>query len=100
MAMAILFGLACSCGGKKEDKPAAPEPAGEGGGAQAEPECDVDDDCRGDKMCIDGQCISTEPGGVYRNPQRAVTPAKIKREVEKRMEQGEKRLDRGLEMDE
>jgi len=101
MAMAFAMALASSCGGKKdEEKAPAEQTDDEGGGEEAEPECDVDDDCRRGKICLDGECTGTERGGVYHNPRKSVTPAKVKREVEKRMKQGEKRLDRGLEMDE
>jgi len=100
-AAALALLLAVGCGGKKKDDEKPPEQAAESSEpADEEPECEVDDDCRANELCLDGECTSTARGGVYTNPRRAVTPEKVKREVEKRMQQGQDRIDRGMNMGE
>jgi hypothetical protein len=104
LVIALAFAFASSCSkkdkGDQTEQSAEEEEEEEERAAPSKPQCDVDDDCRGNWMCIDGKCMSPSSSRIYRDPSGAATPAKVKREIDKRMKQGEKRLDRGLEMDE
>ncbi len=88
-----LFCLLClatlaSCSGKK--KPAADQ-------AEQASRCEDNSDCEESEVCLDGACASTAPGAIYSDPQNAVTPDKVKAEVERINKAAEDRADKELE---
>ncbi len=94
LTLALLVG----CGGKKSEKKNGTDEAAESADqTEGAPECDTDEDCYQNEVCLDGKCTSTAGGAIYTNPGRAVTPGKVKREVEKRLQQGADRRDEYLE---
>lgn len=98
VAVVLTLALAGSCGGKKSEEEQPSEESAEPSEPGAKhPQCKVDEDCFQTEVCLGGQCISTARGGVYHNPRRAVTPAKVKGEVDRRLEEGQDRMDQRLE---
>ena len=90
--------LGAGCGKKSSGSPSDGAPAATT--EPAEPECENDDDCRRGKVCYLERCVDTSSQRDLLRHKGAVTPAKIRREVEKQTEVRQKQLDRGLDMDE
>jgi hypothetical protein len=95
-ALAVL--LMMGCGGKKAPPPEDAETAETAETDEREAECDVDGDCGHNEMCIDGDCVSANSKAIYTRPSNAVTPEKVKHEVEKRTQAHEKRVDESLDL--
>jgi hypothetical protein len=92
LVLALAFGV--GCGGKKSEEKKAPDESAESDEAmEGEPECEVDSDCSPTYVCLGGECTSTSHGSFYSNPRRAVSPGKVKREVEKRLQNSQDRRD-------
>lgn len=89
--------MASACGGKKSEDKAEEEPES---AAPAEPECTTDDECPRNQVCYLEACVSTSSKRDIYSQRGKVTPAKVKREVERRTEERQKQLDRGLNMEE
>ena len=91
LGIALLLGsLLVACGAKKT---AEPPPAGDD-----EPECETSADCEGNWQCLGGECVDTSSRAIYTDPSNAVTPEKVKREVEKRQRQHTEQVDKSLDL--
>jgi len=88
LAIAFVLCLSVSgCGGKKNAPPAEEED---------EVGCDSNSDCESGWQCLDHECVDTSSKAIYTHPSNAVTPEKVKREVERRQEEHTKRVDESL----
>jgi hypothetical protein len=71
----LVLGLLPAC----NDKPS---------GAAAQPEsCESDSDCKDGWTCLAQACADPRSGGIYSDPTTAVTPDKVKKEIELRTQQ-------------
>ena len=57
-------------------------------------ECETADDCRRGWKCANGNCVKP----TYTKPRTAVTPDKVKRELEQVNKDYEKKVDKALDM--
>ncbi len=91
--LSLLLGAALvmvACG---KDKPSPTPPAEETESLA----CDSNSDCERGWACLDGECANTAAGAIYTDPSSAVTPAKVKSEIERIQENSQKRADDILE---
>lgn len=77
-ALCLLFAQGCS---DKKKAPAEEQAAS----------CEATSDCEAGQICLDGACASTAPGAIYTDTDNAVTPDKVKSEVDRINEQTEER---------
>ena len=92
LAMVLALGFAVSaCSGKK-----APESEPE----EDEVECQTNSDCEGNLQCLGNECVDTSSKAIYSNPSNAVTPEKVKREVELRQRAHTEQVDKSLDLPE
>ena len=80
--------VVAACGGKKEP------PAGDNDENIA---CEVDDDCSGTDVCKRNLCVERAERTIRRGT-NTVTPASVKRKVEERQKQHERRVDESLDL--
>ena len=59
--------------------------------------CESSSDCEAGQVCLDGACASAAPGAVYTDTDTAVTPDKVKSEVDRLNEKAEQRANEILE---
>lgn len=88
--LTFLAFVTTACGDDKKssaDKPATEKVA-----------CESNEDCQTGWACLDGECASTVTKDIYADPGNAVTPEKVKRELEKRTKQHADRVDKVLDM--
>ncbi len=60
--------------------------------------CDTNADCRGEWKCLGGYCTDPRAKALYTDPKNAVTPDKMKQEVEKMNKEREKKVDKTLDL--
>jgi hypothetical protein len=65
----------------------------------SETHCASDSDCAGGRTCLGGECADPRPGAIASDPASAVTPDKVRRELEKAGQQHEQDLDRSLKVE-
>jgi len=87
LGLAVLLSV-CGCKGKKGSSEDAPAPV---------TRCASDTDCSAGWVCLDGKCADPGTGAIYGDPANAVTPDKVKRELEQTGQEHERDLDRSLE---
>ena len=88
--LALAFGASATALGCGKDKKAEP--------TEAEPlTCESNQDCEAGWVCLDGECASAASGAIYTDPANAVTPDKVRGEIEKIQENSQKRADEILE---
>lgn len=86
--LALALGAsALGCGKDKKVEPAEAEPLA----------CESNQDCEAGWVCLDGECASAASGAIYTDPANAVTPDKVRGEIEKIQENSQKRADEILE---
>ena len=98
MALALFLLPAC---GKEEKAAPAPTPASEAPEPRPDRKvaCKSIDDCRTGQVSLDGRCLSANSTKtVFTDRKNAVTPERVKRELEKQTKIRQKQLDRGLDM--
>lgn len=61
--------------------------------------CETDDDCEQGFMCMDSECTDTSSKAIYSGKSNNITPAKVKREVEKRGKVHTDNVDKALDME-
>lgn len=83
-ALCLLFAQGCS------DKKKATE-------EEQVASCEATSDCEAGEVCLDGACASTAPGAIYTDTENAVTPDKVKAEVDRINEKAEERANEILE---
>ncbi len=89
-----LFAISPACSSKKDKDKTRKK-----GNAPAAAQCKTDKDCGGPpNLCVQGKCASPSSKGVMKNP-GALNPAAMKKEVQKRADERQKKLDRSLDMD-
>lgn len=59
--------------------------------------CEETADCEDGWVCLDGECANSASGAIYTDPANAVTPDKVKREIENIQKNAQKRNDEILE---
>ncbi len=59
--------------------------------------CESNDDCEAGWVCLDSECADTSSGAAYTAPGSAVTPDKVRNEVQRIQEQAQKRNDELLD---
>ena len=94
LSLILLLALAAAvpaCG--KSKKPA--EQAEEGD--ESARVCESNDDCEAGWVCLDGECANSASGAIYTDPGNAVTPDKVRGEVERIQQQAQERADKILE---
>ncbi len=84
MTLAIL-----ACGGDKK---------ADTSGDEKTVECESNADCEDGLVCLDSECADPSVKAHFTDPSRAVTPQKVKREVDKRTEEHRKRIDKSLDI--
>ncbi len=87
LILAVLALSAASCGKDKKQEPQKTDTA----------TCSSNEDCEAGWLCLDGECADTSAGAVYADPSSAVTPDKVRSEVERVQEQRQKRNDELLD---
>jgi hypothetical protein len=61
--------------------------------------CASDSDCAGGWTCLGGECADPRPGAIVSDPASAVTPDKVRRELEQAGQKHENDIDRSLEVE-
>ena len=101
LSLALCF-AALGCGDKKEKTQTAPEAsqpaAGQPEATKKGPPCKSNADCNSGWFCLDGECASAKSKTVYTDPARAVTPDKVKRELERVNRKREADIDKSLDL--
>jgi hypothetical protein len=77
-----------ACSDKK--KAEAPE-------EEAAPACETNADCAQGEVCLAKECASAAPGAIYTDPSSAVTPDKVKKEMEMINKAAEDRMNKMME---
>ena len=80
---ALLFATACP-GAKARDQP-APKP------------CASNQDCDDGWACLAGRCADARRSAVFTHPEQAVTPDRVRQELEHRQDQHLRRIDKDLQ---
>ncbi len=81
--------LCISCGGDK-DKSQDTE-------TEEAVTCEETADCESGMVCLAGKCASTSGSAIYTDPANAITPKKVKAEVEAIQNRRQERADKILE---
>ena len=90
-AFLLIVGLSTSLSACGKDKKAS-------SGDDAETlVCESNDDCEEGWACLDGACANAASGAIYTDTANAVTPDKMKGQVEKIQENSQKRADEILD---
>ena len=84
-ALLLAFAIA-ACGGKSDSGPEKEK-------AKA---CEQSDDCPEGQVCLARKCAKTSEGAVYTDPGNAVTPTKVKQEVERQDQLNRDRVDKAM----
>ena len=61
--------------------------------------CKADPDCADGWVCLAGRCTDPAAGAIITDPSNAVTPDKIKRELEHRTSASEDRAEQALDVE-
>ena len=88
LSLVLCTGLG-ACGKDKKDSNAVDE--------NEATVCESSDDCESGWVCLDGECASAGSGAIYADPASAVTPDKVKNEVDRINEKSQQRADEILE---
>jgi hypothetical protein len=80
LSLSALASLPAGCKGKTP--PSAPK------------SCQKDTDCPDPLICLAGACADPRESAIYTNPSQAVTPQKVKQQVEQTNQQIEDKLDK------
>jgi hypothetical protein len=59
--------------------------------------CEANEDCEEGWVCLAGECANAASGAIYTDPANAVTPDKVRGQIEKIQENSQKRADEILE---
>jgi len=59
--------------------------------------CETNDDCEAGWVCLAGECANSASGAIYTDPSHAVTPDKVKNQVDQINEASQKRADEILD---
>jgi len=87
-----LFVVAIGCGKKDKNKSKSKKD-------KAATECTSDKECGGPpNLCVQGKCARPGTKGVITNP-GAMSPEAMKKEIQKRANERQKKLDKSLDMD-
>ena len=65
--------------------------------ATKEAACESNADCQQGEVCLAKVCASAAPGAIYTNPSNAVTPDKVKAQMDMVNKAAEERVDKILE---
>ncbi len=87
--MIAMLLLSAGCGDSKKSENASP--------AEEQLVCEGNDDCEEGWVCLDGECANAASGAIYTDPSNAVTPDKVKAQVDKINANAQKRADEILE---
>ena len=83
LVLAMLFAVGCG----DDKKKAAPQPTS----------CTSNEDCLRDWLCMDEACVDPDSKAIYTDPQNAVTPEKVKRELQRIGDERQKKHDQLLD---
>ena len=85
LALALLAPLGLGGCHKEPPPPAEPKP------------CHSNDDCTAPQICLAYECTDPRPGAIYTDPGNAVTPDKVKKDVEEKLNQEQQQRERKTE---
>lgn len=86
-ALAIAIAMT-SCG--KSNKEAQPQ-------EEEVSSCESTADCGESMVCLDGECASTKGGAIYTDTKNAITPDKVRKEIEAIGDKRQQRYDELLD---
>ncbi len=87
LGIPLLVLVACSSNKGNSDEPEESAPMS----------CESTEDCDDNMVCLAGECASTRSTDIYTDPANAVTPQKVKAEIEAIQNTQQKRRDELLE---
>ncbi len=90
VAIALMVLALCGCKDKKKEPP--PE------AADTAEECEATADCDHGEICLAGKCAGTSQKTIITDPGNAVTPDKVKREIENINKAAGARSDKSLDL--